>query len=109
MLANFDMTPLSDASGITSCPDWDAAGVQATVAQIQTRDYSTDLLVAPAFISDSPQSQAPDIGRPIRSHFLPPQKNITIEFRKISIYQVNWVKVLLASLTTNTDILGKPG
>ena len=39
--------------------------------------------------------------RPIRSHFLPPQKNITIEFRKIYIYQVNWVKVLLATLTTN--------
>ena len=64
ILANFDMTALSDASGISSCPDWDAAGVQATVAQIQTRDYSADLLApAPAFISDSPQSQAQDTGR----------------------------------------------
>ena len=51
----------SDAS--CQAQDRDAAGVLAAVAaQIQTRDYSADLLVAaPSFISDSPQSPADQV------------------------------------------------
>ena len=100
MLANFDMTPLSDASGITSCPDWDAAGVQATVAQIQTRDYSADLFLT------VPSPKPRTLGDQV-TFFAPSEKY----YNRIpqNIYQVNWVKVLLACLTTNSDILGKPG
>ena len=104
IIANFALTLVHQwRIGHHVSPDWDAAGVLAC-------DQWSRLEIMPQIYWSRPRPLFLTVLSPgPRSHFLLPQKNITIEFRKISIYQVNWVKVLLATLTTNFLSPGNQG